>query len=629
MDEFEELQRRIEFDRQRRPLEEQARQAQERGDLEQSAALWRQSRDLAIRGGDEISRWYVEGQLADVLIKANQVPQATQLLEASVAAGNDVPFAHRLLVELCMQQRRYADACRIQRNSWRSISARAQANGMPPIDPSPQIISFANWWKDTDSADPISLAEQWADEAGARGAWFAVRHERAAMLERRDEGGAALDLYLDLIQQGSKHEATYARAMLLLERAKRGEEALALARSIAGLGLSASLEEQARKRILKLETKTLEKRSPRRKQASAPKAQVPPFTIRTGEAWLRWLGQVEVKGGVSSVISAEKGAFATGGTPPGIWRIEEGTEGAQTAVYLRAIDKRSRLYLDRGSVLITDEGTVNDGSARIELVAADWTTAATVTLPGVTSEVAVTTWGVAVGCRAGGLYAVGWDGLVRWRFELPTQSADDTPFGRACPYYVSSARDSGRVVFSSYAKVFAVTDDGALAWQWNVPPPPAHQLRALVSFQLPTASVSSITATRDGGAWVGTQAGGVFRLDGQGRVVWTTQVGANTAQLVAGEQDRLVAITHAGGVAMVDASGSLQTVVASKRCTTLSRSPDGQLLLVSEGKLLQVLDNGGEVRAAVEFARPILGVGFVRSSIVVAAGKLETFGAVL
>jgi hypothetical protein len=625
MDEFEELQRRIQLDRERRPIEEQARHAHERGDWEQAITLWKRSCDLAVRGGDEISRWYVEGQLADVLIKAQRIAEATHVLETSVAAGNDLPFAHGLLVDLCMQQRRYADACRIQRESWRSTSARAEANGMPPIDPSPAIIRFAKWWKDTDSAEPIALAEQWANDARARDARFAVRHERAAMLEKTGDVPAALELYLELIREGSKHDATYTRAMLLLDRAKRGDEALELARSILGRGLSASVEEQARKRIVKLEARVSKQREPKGRQAkTATKAQVPSFSIRAGDSSLTWLGQIELKGGFSSIVPTDTGVFATGGTQPALWWIEE---GAQAPVHLRAIDKRTRLFRGTGLALVTDEGTVSEGGARIELVASDWKTAATLTLPGVTSEVAIARWGIAVGCRAGGLYGVGWNGVLRWRFDLPMQP-DESSFARPCPYYLSSAPDIGGVVFSSFANVYAITEDGALAWEWRIPAPPAVQVHALVGTQMPTASVSCLRATRDGGAWVCTQSGGIFRLDGRGRVTWTSRTEANIADLLADVEDRLVALAHSGGVALANASGALHTVIASSARRTLARSEDGRLLLVTEGKVVKLLDASGAVRAVVEFSRAIAGAEFWGTRIVVAAGKLEAFGAV-
>src|ERR1044071_8555939 len=127
------------LDHQRLPIEEKARRAQADGDLARAAALWTQSLDLARRGGEDMSRWYVEGQLADVLIKSGQIEEAKHLLEVSLRAGNDLPFAHSLLTDIYMEQGAFDDAFRVRHKAWQSVSKRAERNGMPQFDPSALI----------------------------------------------------------------------------------------------------------------------------------------------------------------------------------------------------------------------------------------------------------------------------------------------------------------------------------------------------------------------------------------------------------------------------------------------------------------------------------------------------------
>ncbi len=611
---LEAFERRMQLDRQRLPIEEEARQAQAGGDLARAAALWTRSLDLARQGGDDVSRWYVEGQLADVLIKCGRVDEAMQLLEASVRAGNDLPFAHSLLIDIYMERRAFDDAFCVRHGSWQSISKRAERNGMPPIDPSAQIVGFAKWWKATGSDRPIALAEKWAEEAQARGAWFAVRHERAQFLEKQDAAAAALELYLALVLQGSKHDATYTRAMILLERAKRSDESLALARAIPGLGLSASLEEQARKRVARLETKGQTRSASTARGPKQPKAVVPAFSIRSGDPALRW-SQVEIKGGVSSIIPIPTGVYVTGGTEPALWWI---ASGATEPTRLRPIAKRTRLHLSHGAALVTDEGTVKEGRARVEVLGTDWSTIATIDLPGVTSEVTPTSWGIAIGCRSGGLYAVGWDGVMRWRFDVP-ERADASPFGAACPYFVSSAAADGTVVFSSYADVYALTAQGRVAWAWRLPSP--QSIGGLISVSMPV-SVSAIGATREGGVWIGSQDGGVFHLNAHGKLVWSTNAGGNVSQLVLDHEDRLLAIGHSGGIAVTGAHGSLTTVVESRRWPRVVRSADGRWFVTTEGKVLSLLDGTGRPHAVVELSRSISDAAITAEHIVVAAGKL-------
>jgi len=612
-DELNALERRMQLDRQRLPVEEEARQAQAGGDLVRAAALWTRSLDLARRGGDDVSRWYVEGQLADVLIKSGQVGEAKQLLEASLRAGNDLPFAHSLLTDIYMERGEFDDAFRVRHDAWRIVSKPAERNGMPPINPSAQIVAFAKWWKATGSDRPIALAEKWAEEAQARGAWFAVRHERAQFLEKQDASAAALELYLDLVRQGSKHDATYTRAMILLDRAKRSEEALALARAIPGVGLSASLEEQAQKRIARLEAKGKAQSGATARGPKQPKAVVPAFSVRSGEV-LCW-SQVELKGGVSSILPIPNGVYATGSTEPALWWI---ATGASEPIRLRAIAKRTRLHLSHGAALVTDDGTVKEGRARVEVLGPDWSTITSIDLPGVTSEVAPTSWGIALGCRAGGLYAVGLDGVVRWRFDLPERS-EASPFGRACPYFVSSVAADGTVVFSSYADVYALTGQGRVAWTWRLPSSPS--IGGLVSLSMPV-SVSAIHATRQGGAWIASQDGGVFHVNSHGKLTWSTNVGGNVSQLLLDREDSLAAIGHSGGVTVIGAHGALSTIVESKHWPRVARSTDGRCLVTIEGKVLNLFDGTGRRGAVVEFSRTISDAAFTAEHIVIAAGKL-------
>lgn len=623
MDEsLDELLRRSELDQQRHGIEEKARAARERGDLAQAATLWRASLDLAQRAGDGFTQGYVEGQLADVLIEAGQTHAAKQVLEASLAAGNFIPFASSLLTDLYMEEGAFEDAFRVQRRSWILSAERVHGNGMPMPDPTPQIVSFAKWWKDSGAEAPIILAENWAQEAQSREAWFAVRHERAQWLEKGDSTAAALELYLELIREGTRHDATYTRAMVLLDRAKRTQESLDLARAALGIGLSASLEEQARKRIARLEKKGAEPATRgARAGARASKSLVPAFSVRTGERNLRWVGQVEITGGISTMVATPEGVFIMGGTEFGLWWSAGGTT---EALRLRAIPKRTQLFLGQAAALVSDEGKVSEGAARVEIVGQDWTTAASFSLPGVTSEVAQTSWGLAIGCRTGSLYALDWSGHLRWRFDLP-QDPDASAYGRACPYLVSNAETDG-VVFSTHGEVYALNVRGEVGWKWQVPAHSTQHVDGPISVIMTGGdSVSALQATRDGGALIASMSGDVYRVNGKGKVVWSIAIGHNTSQLLTDEQDQLVAVAHARGVNFVDGSRRQSTVMASQRWLRVARSLDGQTTLVREGKLLHVLDASGRESSVVEFSRPISEAAFVGSRIVVAAGKLISF----
>src|SRR5690606_8147901 len=146
--------------------------------------------------------------------------------------------------------------------------------------------------------------------------------------------------------------------------------------------------------------------------------------------------------------------------------------------------------------------------------------------------------------------------VIRWRFDVP-ESSEPSPFGRACPYFVSSAAPDGTVVFSSYAEVVAVTGQGRVAWTWRIPAP--RSIGGLIVVM--PVSVSAVCATREGGAWIGSQDGGIFHVNGQGMLTWSTNVGGNVSQLVLDREDRLAAIGHSGGISVIGARGDVSTIV--------------------------------------------------------------------
>ena len=93
-------------------------------------------------------------------------------------------------------------------------------------------------------------------------------------------------------------------------------------------------------------------------------------------------------------------------------------------------------------------------------------------------------------------------------------------------------------------------------------------------------------------------------------------------------EDRLVAVGHSGGIALVGPSGSLATVIESKQWPRVVRSTDGWSYLSIEGKMLSVLDSTGRLRAVVEFSRSIADAVFTATHLVIAAGKLVSLDVV-
>jgi hypothetical protein len=146
---------------------------------------------------------------------------------------------------------------------------------------------------------------------------------------------------------------------------------------------------------------------------------------------------------------------------------------------------------------------------------------------------------------------------------------------------------------------------------------------------LPGPFVASLKATRDGGAWVASQAGGLYRLSGRGQATTWSPVGGNTSQLITDDADRLVAVAHSGGAALARGDGKLIQVRDLSGWQRLVRSPDGNMTIAIEGKSLRLLDRNGELMSVVEFSRSVSEAAFIGSKVVVAAGKLVSFEAAM
>src|SRR5207253_713997 len=112
---------------------------------------------------------------------------------------------------------------------------------------------------------------------------------------------------------------------------------------------------------------------------------------------------------------------------------------------------------------------------------------------------------------------------------------------------------------------------------------------------VPGPYVSAVQATREGGAWVASQAGELYRLDGRGQVVTKLETGRNTSQLLTDDEGRLVAFAQSGSIAFLRADGGGTMIFNTDSWPQLHRSADGVIVLATEGKILRIFRPGGEL----------------------------------
>ena len=256
-----------------RELYDKAVAAAEDEKLDQAIELTRQALEIGRSGADEWHLRFLEGRLADLLIKADRADEARDLLERSLAAGaatrararndrerreaEDIPASRGLLQQIYLATDEYDALARFVRTYDREEAATA---GPPYFQGATAILGLAA--RSTALAEggirderPIELAQALATDVGNVRLLHAVQHERGAGAEALGDDDGAIATYSQLVKLGSRHEPTLTRLLILLERAGRVAEALNAARSLASEPLDRELKADLEKRIERLAKK--------------------------------------------------------------------------------------------------------------------------------------------------------------------------------------------------------------------------------------------------------------------------------------------------------------------------------------------------------------------------------------
>jgi tetratricopeptide (TPR) repeat protein/outer membrane protein assembly factor BamB len=428
--------------------------------------LFRRALNSAQSEADEFNLAYLEGRLANALLRQGRLAEAKLILERSIARPSEVriPGAVSMLTEIYLDEGQWQRAEDVLREGFAAQATREERAGRSRPDTRPAVLTLADAGAKASDPEPIARAERWASELGDRELWFAASHRRGQVAEEAGDIEAAVAHYRWLADEGSPHEATYARLFILLERAGQHEEALARAKAVLERRWSASFEEQTRKRMQRIESRL----APRGRKP--PRQVIAAFSVREGDDLLAWLGQLDVKGGAQSVVPWQDGLLVqSSGGDAALFAVGHDLAGLER---LRPMQRGSSVLISPGrdrALLVTNEGRVAEGRATIAGLSADWEDRHSTELGGVTSEFALLDWGIGAGSRDGGLYAVDWEGRSLWTYRL-SADPDADAYSRRCPYYVNGAPSAGRVVFSSWSEVMCLEEQGQVAWMWTIPP---------------------------------------------------------------------------------------------------------------------------------------------------------------
>jgi len=230
-----------------------------------------------------------------------------------------------MLVRILLEGQERADAETTLRQAFGQTEAVAERQGRGKATPHEYIETLGNAGVRARALEPIERAERWARELGANELVFAVAHMRGELAEQNGEIEGAIAEYVRLVESGSHCEATFTRAMILLERTKQYSEALTIARRSLQIHGSAALEQRTRGRIQRLEGHLAPRGAKRAKTA------VPPFLLRGGADLLEYLRDLQVSGGVKQLLQLGDGGLAvlSSGPHPAIWVAPADLDGAR------------------------------------------------------------------------------------------------------------------------------------------------------------------------------------------------------------------------------------------------------------------------------------------------------------
>lgn len=239
-----------------RRIEAQAIEAVEQGDYTKAADLWRKALEAERRSrdrDDDFGLRYIEGRLGDALLNAGDPIEAERVLEASVAAGSDIPATIGMLHQLWLAGDEYDKVEQAVRTDAERVR-RAQGPFWNDASLLLRLAGRAVHWAEAgrDHKEPLVRAEALAHEIGNREVEWLVRQRRGLAAEALGDTDGAIACYCTLVNEGCDHEETIERLLILLERTGRSSDALRISTALATQLRPGTLRESVAKRATRL-----------------------------------------------------------------------------------------------------------------------------------------------------------------------------------------------------------------------------------------------------------------------------------------------------------------------------------------------------------------------------------------
>lgn len=458
---------------------DRALQSWDAGDLQTAEKFFESALRGARRGSDDFHFEFVLGRYSAFLVDTKQPDRALPLLEEAVGMGTTIPATWRTYLDLVFQQGDLStllDLMERRREVLRSPQVTPAEEALADIQSLIRYAGRAERGGDIDfglgiARHAVELSEDWCSTDGR---WLATG-KLGHLLEKAGQTDGAIELWWSAFNAGSTDHVTINRLSMHLDRRKKFEEAIQVAKAGLERGLPANWEEKLRKRIDRCEAKLTGRK---RKEIAA-------FSVRKRSDRLQHCYQLRVSPPIRSLRIVDNYARCLCNRKGASYLVDVDVE---TGVETRRVERLPQLSevffapsghglgvsLHRSTGARTTQITFLEPTGEVERDQA---------LTETSSEVACHKDRWYVGCRDGYLYAFDLLGQPVWKWRTPKNPSSDAwanvdPF----PYYVTTA---GRfAVVSSMGAIYAIDERGKCAWNTMVPDSPQGELRFSLPLEL-------------------------------------------------------------------------------------------------------------------------------------------------
>ncbi|MCG3204342.1 MAG: Chaperone protein DnaJ [Elusimicrobia bacterium] len=401
------------------------------------------------------------GRYGAFLLDQKRIDEAQQILEQAVNHKTDIPAVWSDYIEIL-----------IGKNDLSLLKQgveKMEASPRGRVDPE-FLLAHAKRLQRNDNFKFAEDVARWVIERATlqsdkQGRWAAIG-TLGRILQDAERENEAVALWQEAFNEGSTDPVTADRLSLHLERSKNYADSTQIIKEALSRGLPANAEESLRKRLARCEAKAEGRPTTKGKT----REDVPAYSIRAGDDYLKPLFQVRLK-------PAPKDLELLGSTARCLLASKESSSlidiDILTGAEVNRVDGLPVLddmkFAPNGyGIGLKRTAAVGKGPTHLVFLDDKGRVKTETSIPDATSDIALGPNLWYVGCRDGFLYAFNLEGKKLWSWETPgAKTHQDNVYFRPCPYYVSSQESFAAI--GSMGTIFAIDSNGRTRWTQVIP----------------------------------------------------------------------------------------------------------------------------------------------------------------